>query len=337
MKAAVLGQFGDPLEIRSVPVPQIGPDDVLVRVAAAGICGTDLKLLAGRLPGTRLPLIPGHEIAGRIEAVGSAVTDVSPGDAVAVYFYVGCGMCDYCRRDEQNLCPQPLGRPGFERDGGWAEYVAVPRRHVVHVPEGVAMEAAAIAADAIATSVRAVMKTDAADGERLAIIGVGGLGFHALQVAQRRTPAVDVFDADGSRLESARRLGAAATYRVDGAEVDWSERPPAWGHYDHVIDMAGSPRSWQLALKLVRRGGCVVLVGYDPKLAYPFHPLNFIRHEVRLFGSRGSSRADLATALTLLAEGSVEPAIAHYTSLDDLEDALSRLRNGLPGRVVIRF
>jgi D-arabinose 1-dehydrogenase-like Zn-dependent alcohol dehydrogenase len=208
MRALILEEFGGPLVRREVAPPSLEPHEVLVRVRYVGICGTDLKIRAGRMGLDVLPLIMGHEVAGEVAEVGSGVQGVEPGDRVTVHFYVTCGRCQFCRVGRDTLCVD-VRQHGFSLAGGFAEYMKTPALNLCQVPEQVPLERACILADAVATSYHAVTRrAQVRPGQTVALVGVGGVGLHALQMAKLAGGWVIAVDVSASRLELAQTLGA---------------------------------------------------------------------------------------------------------------------------------
>ena len=210
MKAQVLHGMGQPLRYEDVPVPKIGPTDVLVRVRACGIGLTVVNLIAtpGRV--TSYPRIPGHEIAGDIVEAGTAVRTVKVGQRVTNHFYLTCGQCLQCRSGRETLCLNPGGNIGAATDGGYAEYVVLPARNVVPIPDGVTYVDAAVASDAIATPYHACHKeARLAPGDSVLVIGAGGgVGVHMVQMARLCGARVLAADIGDDKLTLAKSMGA---------------------------------------------------------------------------------------------------------------------------------
>ncbi|MBO0783081.1 MAG: alcohol dehydrogenase catalytic domain-containing protein [Ktedonobacteraceae bacterium] len=194
MKAIRLVEPLSPLQMHEIPVPTIGEGDVLVRVRAAGICHSDVHFRAGKVPVQPLPRTLGHEIAGVVEQVGSHVTTIKVGNRVCVHYVLSCGECCYCHMGNEQLCPQG-SIIGSHVDGGYAEYVAVPERNAVHLPEEIPFEHGAILMCSSATAFHALHKSRLKSGETVAIFGVGGLGVSAIQLAYA-FGALDVYAVD---------------------------------------------------------------------------------------------------------------------------------------------
>ena len=210
MKAMVLEQFGEPLAWQEVAEPEIGPRDALIRVAANGLCATDLKIADGLVPTVPLPHVPGHEAAGEVVAVGAAAGGLQPGDHVTVYPTEGCGFCDACRTGRENYCLE-APRTGFEINGGFSQLMRVAARNAVKISPEVPWEEAAIIPDAMASVYHALThKAKVQAGETVVIVGVGGLGIHALQLARLMGARVIAADVASDKLQGAGQFGPDA-------------------------------------------------------------------------------------------------------------------------------
>src|SRR5512143_4178242 len=178
MECMVLEAFNEPLALRERPIPAPGDDEAVIKVGACGICGTDLKVWSGSHPAVgNLPHVLGHEVAGEVVEVGQSVDKGLLGKHAVIYFYLSCGVCPYCRSGREILCTRLKGQIGFNRDGGYAEYVKTPADSLFLIPPDIAFEKAAIIADAIATPSRAITaKAKVQPGQTIAVMGAGGLG-----------------------------------------------------------------------------------------------------------------------------------------------------------------
>src|SRR5437868_10727533 len=208
MRAVRLTQIGKPLQNVQIPIPEIGPSDVFVRVAAAGICHSDAHYRAGISKIDDLPLILGHEVAGRVEEVGSDVTHLSAGDRVCVHYLVHCGRCEFCVRGLEQFCRsgQMIGK---HRDGGYAEFIKIPAKNVFVLPDEISFEAGAIMMCSSATALHALNKARLKPGESVAIFGFGGLGFSALQLARALACGeIYIVEINPAKLATAKTLGA---------------------------------------------------------------------------------------------------------------------------------
>jgi propanol-preferring alcohol dehydrogenase len=338
MKAMVLQQFGEPLQLKQVPIPQLGPGEVLVKVAACGLCGSDLEISAGKLQGPQVPLIMGHEPAGRVAKVGSAVTNVKVGDHVVVALYVTCGECDYCRTDQDNLCPNLVGRPGFELDGAFAEYFKMPAENLFPISPSVPLEQVAAMSDGVATSWHAVRRQAGVQpGQTVAIVGVGGLGVHATQITRlsgARTIAVDVVQ---EKLDLAERLGADVTINARSEEVPARVMDLTAGvGADAVLDFVTEPDTVEMGLQMLKRGGALVLIGLAPGRPFTVDSVDTVLSEKRIVGSRTSSKQDLVEVIRLVEEGKITPIVGQHFRLEEVNEALDALRRGeAMGRMVV--
>jgi propanol-preferring alcohol dehydrogenase len=321
-------------ELAEVPEPTAGPHDVVLRVLAAGVCRTDLELRrSGGAPA--LPVTLGHEIAGEVVSVGAEVRDRRIGDRVAVYELLGCGRCGACARGEDNVCRAVVpGAVGISRDGGMAEYVAVPARNLVDLGE-LDPVAAAPLTDAGMTALHAVRRGLRVAGrmDHAVVIGIGGLGHLALQFLVATTRArVTAVDVDPGRLEFAARLGAAQGVRAgEGAAGEV-------GKADVVLDFVGSQASLDLAGQVTGRGGAIVVTGAGGgriSLAADIGAGRAPDREVAIVHTFGGTHADLAEALALAAAGRVRTRIERF-GLADVERAFDELEAGrILGRAVL--
>jgi propanol-preferring alcohol dehydrogenase len=268
MKAVQIVEIGQPLEEREVPMPDIGSWDVLVRVKAAGICHSDAHYRAGISPVGPLPITPGHEVAGVVKEVGSQVTSVGVGDRVCLHYLVTCGNCYYCTLGSEQFCLEG-SMIGKYRDGGYAEYIAVPARSAVHLPEEIPFEQGAAMMCSSATSFHALRKGRLKPGETVGVFGVGGLGMSAIQLA-RAMGALDVYavDINEERLAMAEGFGAIP---IDASQVDPVEEirrltrrssllPDRRG-VDVALELIGLPLTMRQAVQSLTIFGRAVLVG----------------------------------------------------------------------------
>src|SRR6266436_7638386 len=216
MKAVRLVEIGKPLEEADVPIPEIGSSDVLIRVAAAGICHSDVHYRGGISKIDHLPLTLGHEVAGYVEQVGRDVTNVLPRDRVCVHYLVHCETCEFCVRDLEQFCRsgQMIGK---DRHGGYAEFIKVPARNAFTLPDEIAFEAGAIMMCSSVTAFHALNKARLKPGESVAIFGFGGLGFSALQLARAfECGEIYVVEINRVKLASIKNLGAVAIDATKG-------------------------------------------------------------------------------------------------------------------------
>jgi propanol-preferring alcohol dehydrogenase len=342
MKAMVLRGFNEPLTLEAAPDPACGAEDLIVAVLGCGVCATDLKIVAGHVPSTRLPHIPGHEIAGVVAAVGTAVTGFRPGDKVCTHFYVPCLACANCRAGRTNIClglsdGKAAGRLGFEWPGGYAEFIRVPARVAVPLPPAASAEEICISADAIATPYHALhARLRIAAGQIVVLLGAGGgVGVHAVQLARAAGVRVVAVDQGPERLRLARDLGAdeCVDTAIPGAWEDFLRR----GRFaDGVVDFAGSPALGAAATQVIKPGGRYVIVGYRYGETFPLPYQPAVSYELDILGARGSTTGDLRAAVGLILRGQVRPIVARRLPLDRANEALESVRTAQqPGRIVL--
>lgn len=334
MKAAVVHDFGQPLRIEDVPVPRPGPGQILVRIAASGVCHTDLHAAEGDWPvKPKLPFIPGHEGVGHVAAVGPDVITVKEGDRVGIpWLHSACGVCDYCLTGWETLCPLQQNT-GYSVDGGFAEYVLAPAAYVGHLPSSLSFTDAAPILCAGVTTYKGLKETDTKPGEWVVIVGVGGLGHLAVQYAKamgRHVAAVDIAD---DKLALAKRLGAELTVNAsegDPAAVIQQQIGGAHG----VLVTAVSPKIFRQSIDMLRRGGTCSLVGLPPG-DFPTPIFDVVLKRITIRGSIVGTRKDLQESLQFAADGQALPT-TELQPLEAINDVFDRLRDGhINGRVVL--
>ena len=320
MKAAILHGPRD-LRIEVARAPEPGAGEALVRVAVAGLCGTDYSIFSGGRPVT-YPRVMGHEFVGRVEAVGAGVTTPHVGDRVAIEPNYSCGVCPLCREGNRNLC---LSRTavGIDVDGCFAELVRVPARCCWSAPPGVADDELVVT-EPLAVVVRAVGRGQVRAGESTAVVGVGTLGLLALQVLRARGARVLAVGRSTRRFALAKELGAETTHTLsDGPLEEAARRFSGREGVDCVVETAGTPEAVNHALALVRPGGRVVLTGlpHEPS-SVPF--FSVVRREVTIVGSM-IYRDEFGEAMGLVAAGHVRtrPLITHRFALDEIGRAFA--------------
>jgi D-arabinose 1-dehydrogenase-like Zn-dependent alcohol dehydrogenase len=261
MKAIRLTAIGSPLVEEEIKSPVVDLRDVLIRVKAAGICHSDAHYRAGVSPVTPLPLTLGHEVAGVVEKAGSDVQGFKPGDRVCVHYLLTCGECVFCRSGTEQFCSsaQMIGK---HRDGGYAEFIAVPERSLFHLPDGIPFEQGAILMCSSATSLHALKKARLRPGETVAIFGVGGLGISALQLASHFGAAtIYAVDVNPRKLELAERFGAIP---VNAAVSDPVEQIRELTHdrgVDVALELVGLALTMRQAVQSLAILGRAALVG----------------------------------------------------------------------------
>jgi L-iditol 2-dehydrogenase len=291
MQALLLPRYGH-LEMTDMPVPDVAADEILVRVRACGICGSDVHGLDGSTGRRIPPLVMGHEAAGEVAAVGAGVSDLRAGDRVTFDSTISCGRCWFCLRGEVNLCDnrEVMGvSPGpYRRHGAFAEFVAVPRRIVYRLPDALSFEHAALI-EAVSVAVHATGLSGVRLGDQAVVVGTGMIGLLVVEAVRRagatRVLAVDV---DETRLALARQLGATATIQAGSDAVAQILDHTAGRGADLAIECVGAQASIHTAISGVRKGGSVVLVGnVAPSVDLPLQEV--VTRQIRLQGSCASS------------------------------------------------
>ena len=261
MKAVRMIGAGQPLELHEIPMPAIGERDILVRVCAAGICHSDVHYRAGRSPVRPLPMTLGHEVAGVVEQIGAQVSSVKLGDRVCLHYNITCGDCYYCSTGNEQFCPQVL-MLGHYTNGGYAEYIAVPARNAIALPDEIPFEQGATLMCASATAFHALRKSRLKAGESAAIIGVGGLGMSAIQLA-RAFGALDVFavDINAEKLQLAAHYGAIPVSARQVDPVAEIRRLMGGRGVDVAIELIGLPQTMQQTVRCLGVMGRAVIAG----------------------------------------------------------------------------
>ncbi|SEK28694.1 alcohol dehydrogenase, propanol-preferring [Stigmatella aurantiaca] len=334
MKAAVVREFGKPLRIEEVEVPRPGPGQVLVKIQACGVCHTDLHAAEGDWPVKPTPpFIPGHEGVGNVAAVGAGVTHVKEGDRVGIpWLHSACGHCEHCLGGWETLCEQQQNT-GYSINGGFAEYALANAQYVGHLPDGTNFIEIAPVLCAGVTVYKGLKVTDTRPGDWVVISGIGGLGHMAVQYARIMGLNVAAVDVDGGKLELARRLGATVT--VNALETD----PAAYlkkeiGGAHGVLVTAVSPKAFEQALGMVRRGGTVSLTGLPPG-DFPLPIFGMVLNAITVRGSIVGTRLDLQEALAFAAQGKVKATVS-TDRLENINGVFQRMHAGqIEGRVVL--
>jgi 2-desacetyl-2-hydroxyethyl bacteriochlorophyllide A dehydrogenase len=340
MKAVVIERPHD-ASWRDIEQPACGPEDVLVKSHAAGLCRTDLEILGGEVPEqwVRYPCIPGHEWSGRIAEVGEAVTDLQIGDRVVSEGFVPCNACTACKLGTTNLCAN-FDQVGFTRGGGYGEYVVVPRRVVHLLPAHVSLDAAVLVEPASCVY-RALQSAAPEPGETLGVFGIGTLGSLALKLARLFAPGLLIaFGVRRDELQLARDLGADRVVDVSGADPEEAVLDLARGGLDVVIETAGSPVAVENATRVARPGGRVALLG----LAGASHTLElpsdrFVVNDLKVIGSLSYTAAVWTKVMRLLDHRLVdfESLVTHRFPMADFEEAFSFMdrREGVVVKVLL--
>lgn len=343
MRAVRLRSPGLPVEDTDVPMPQCGPGDVRVQVRAAGICHSDAHYRAGRSRVEPLPLTLGHEVAGEVVEVGANISTHRVGDAVCLHYLVTCGACADCLAGREQFCT--TGKMlGHFTDGGWAEYIVVPARNAVPLPRHVPFEQGAIMMCSSATSLHAIRKGRLVTGETVLVVGAGGLGMSAVQLA-RALGAADVIavDRDPQKLALAARFGARtidATQRTVDEVVATVRQMTGGRGVDVALELVGSPDTMRLSLQSLAPLGRAVVVGLsDVNLPVDTYR-DLIGREAELIGSNDHLLSELYELVEMANTGTLNLAdvVTHTVPLraDDINAVLDALeRHQAPVRTVV--
>jgi propanol-preferring alcohol dehydrogenase len=337
MKAAILREFKQPLTIEDVTTPEPGPDEVLIKIEASGVCHSDLHIAEGDWPQlaafVKRPLVLGHEAVGRVVKRGSEVKHLEVDDRVGVpWIYWSCGECEICREGNENLCPSQVVTGGTV-DGGFAEFMKAKASHAAKVPASLGPEEAAPLFCAGVTVFRALKKANIVGGQRVAIFGVGGLGHLAVQIAAAFGAEVWAIDVDENKLEFARQLGAHHTLNAANSEVVKELRKA--GRVHTAVVTSAAKAAYDSAFSSVRQAGSLVVVGLPPEpLTFP--AVMMAATEIKIIASSVGTRQDLRQVLDMAASGKLR-CHTETRRLDQVNYVLEDMRKGrITGRVVLK-
>ena len=335
MRAAVVHELGAPLAFESVPTPVPGPDEVLVRIEASGLCHTDIHAAHGDWPVKPAPpFTPGHEGVGIVAAAGADVTAVAVGDRVAIpWLGYACGTCEHCISGWETLC-ESQRNTGYSVDGTFAEYARAHGRFVVRVPEGIDPVEAAPLTCAGVTTYKAVRIADVRPSDVVAVFGVGGLGHLALQYAKIAGGTVVAVDVVEEKLELARELGADVV--VNAAREDPAEAVRALGGADSAVVTAVFPEPFEQAYRSLRRGGRLVFVGLPADNHVTLPIFETVLGGITIVGSIVGTRLDLREVFELHAAGRTR-VVLEERPLAAVNEAIADVEAGrVPARLVLR-
>jgi NAD+-dependent secondary alcohol dehydrogenase Adh1 len=339
MKAVRVVGYHQPLQMDDVPAPEItGPHDVIVKIGGAGVCRTDLHILEGQWAeksGVTLPYTIGHENAGWVHAVGSAVTNVAEGDKVILHPLITCGLCRACRFGDDVHC-ENNAFPGISTDGGYAEYLKTSARSVVRIDDTLEPADVAALADAGLTAYHAVAKAarKLRPGDRCVMIGAGGLGHIGIQVMAALSPAeIVVVDRHPDAVKLALSIGAHHGVVADGDHVEAVLGLTGGNGAEQVIDFVGEGGSTAEGIRMTRRAGDYHVVGYGENIDVP--TIDIISTEITIVGNLVGSYNDLVELMALAAQEKVTLHTAKY-ALEDFQSALDDLDAGrVRGRAIL--
>jgi len=338
MKALVVKEFGGPLLLEDVPVPQPNADEVLIRVKACAVDQFDLTIRDGKFPTAKTPIILGHEIAGVVESVGSNVDKIQIGDRVTSTLYLTCGRCRYCLTGRETICADFKGYVGIHTPGAYAEYTTIPAVNLVKIPESISFPQGSVLANAIGTPYHALTKRARLQpDERIIVTGAGGgVGSHAIQLAKMMGAFVMAVDIGEEKLSLARELGADVV--IDGSMGDFSETAREWTNgegVEVVLELVGT-KTFDSSIKSLSRGGRMVIVGSHTGTELKVSPQAMIANEWEILGSRNVTKRELAEVVSLVAAGKVKPIVTGTYRLEEAEALHQKLRKQeIIGRVVL--
>jgi propanol-preferring alcohol dehydrogenase len=337
MRAAVLREVKTALKIENLPIPEPGPGEILVKVAACGVCHSDLHAIDGDWsPGPVLPLIPGHEVTGHVASMGPGVTGFAVGDVVGVpWMWSACGKCEACLSGMETICRQGAAT-GYSKPGGYAEYMLARADFVARLPKDADLVAVAPILCAGVTTYRGLKRTNARPGQWVAILGIGGLGHIAVQYAVAMGFRVAAVDIDPKKLELAKSLGAEFTVNGRDENPVSTIRKGIGGVHGAVVAAVAS-QAFQQAIGMQRAGGTVVFLGMpggdQDELRTSI--AGIIGREISIRGSAVGSRLDLDEAVAFALRGKVAAKV-ETAPLADANAVLERMRQGgIVGRVVL--
>jgi D-arabinose 1-dehydrogenase-like Zn-dependent alcohol dehydrogenase len=318
MRAVRLTQVGKPLEEAEIDLPEIGASDVLVRVAACGICHSDEHYRAGISRIDRLPVTLGHEIAGSIEKVGADIKHVTPGDRVCVHYLAHCGTCEFCVRGLEQFCPT-VEMIGKHRDGGYAEFIKVPGRNAFALPDEISFEIGAIMMCSSATALHALNKARLKPGESIAIFGFGGLGFSALQLARAfDCDQIYVVEINPAKLALIQELGAVGIDANKGNPVEQIMDATNGKGADVSLELIGSAKTMRQAVQCLSALGRAALVGLTAESMSIFPYTELIKKEIEIIGVSDHLASELPTLIEFARSGELRfpPGALRFVDLD---------------------
>lgn len=338
MKAAVFHGQDVGLKIEDIPTPRIRDDEVLVRVAACGVCHTDLHYIEHGVPTFKKPpVVLGHEPSGIVEQAGPKVSHLAEGQRVLIPAVLTCGTCTFCRTGRENICGD-MRMLGNHFDGAYAEYVAVPAKDVIPLPESIPLEEASIIADAISTPYHAVKnRARVRPGDTVVVFGCGGVGINAVQTASAAGGYVIAVDVNPRKLGWASEFGAAQT--INAAEVERVSKVVkklTGGGADIAMEVIGNPRTIEEAFECVRVGGRLCVVGYTHE-AISIVAGKIMFKEIEVVGSLGCRPVDYPPLVRMVEQGTIDVKrqVTHRFSLDEIGKAFEVMKEGLSLRSIV--
>jgi acryloyl-coenzyme A reductase len=339
LKAMLLSRFGGPAELveADIPVPQIAPDQMLVRVSGCGVCGHDLLNRAGAFPHTPLPSVIGHEVAGEVVEVGPLITRFKVGERVAMIQRIGCGICVPCRNGQESICTSGPGFYGEQISGGYGEYVVASERNTLHLPDEIPLSIAPVLSCAIGTGYHALRRAALPMGSTVLITGAsGGVGIHAVRLAALGGHRVIAATTSAAKAAQLRDAGADAVVLAGegGFHAELRDLTQGAG-VDCVLEIAGAP-TFPSSIRSIRPGGRMVVIGTMQPGVWPFNPALAILKELEFIGSAHATLNDLRTVIRLVADGKIAPEIGRTMPVSQAAEAHRAMEaKEITGRVVL--
>ncbi|MBI4833510.1 MAG: zinc-binding dehydrogenase [Planctomycetes bacterium] len=338
MKAAVFHGEKKPLTIEEYPKPQIGPDDILVKVAACGVCHTDLHYIDHGVPTVKKPpMILGHEAAGTVAETGANVKNLKVDDRVLLPAVLTCGTCEFCRIGRENICKTMI-MFGNHIDGAYAEYVKAPAKDAFIMPKEIPLEEGCIIADAISTPYHAVKnRGQVKPGDTVAVFGCGGVGINVVQLSAAAGATVIAVDIMDKKLEWAKKLGATYTLNAQQSpDATKDIRKLTNGGVDIAFEAIGNPKTITMAFNSLKKGGRLCVVGYTDKDMI-ISGAKTMFFEMEIVGSLGCRPVDYPRLIEMVRIGKVQvtPLVTHKFKLDKINEAFDTLRKGECIRAVV--
>ncbi|WP_456073071.1 zinc-dependent alcohol dehydrogenase [Dongia mobilis] len=337
MKAAIVRKTGTPLKIETLPIPQPKAGEILIKVAACGICHSDVHAVDGDWnPGPNLPLIPGHEVAGHVAAVGAGVKGFRLGDAVGVpWMYSACGHCEFCQAGMETIC-KAAEATGYSKPGGYAEYMVADAAFVARLPKKADLYQIAPILCAGVTTYRGLKRTKVRPGQWMAVVGIGGLGHIAVQYAVAMGMRVAAVDVDDEKLKLAKKLGAEFTVNAKKADPVAEIQAKLSGTHGAVVT-AVATQAFEQAIGMLRPAGTVAYIGLPGGKADQIRTsISAITNwELTVTGSNVGTRLDLNEAVDFALRGAVKAKI-QKVRIGQVNSVFNAMRRGkIVGRMVL--
>ena len=340
MKAAVLKSIGQSFEIEDVPDPVIDPDEVLVATQTCGICRTDLHIQDGLAYVPSLPHVPGHEPAGVIADVGRDVEGFQIGQRVVPHLFVSSGDCRFTRTGQHAQATHLKGIIGVTLPGGFAEYFKAPAENLIPLPDNVPFDVGGLTSCAVITAVHAFRKSSVQMGQSAVVLGAGGIGLMLVQLLRQAGVRTIAVSRSPESLRLAKQAGAELTLSIKATDTEERIREfvnSGKDGADCIFEMVGRAETMRAAADYTCRGGRIIVIGEEAE--YPeIDTIQIAQRELTIIGSRNGGRQDAIDALEMISAGIIRPHIAEWFALDDINEAMSLVRNGeARGRVIVNI